>query len=119
MNEQFREFQRRVGRIDSAYARRIPAAFLMRSDGLLVPKTRSRLRFYFPFRAVFAGFVAVMVVKGFLLFYLGEEGYVARMDAMLVGSAYEELAATLLMPDPVSLWTAERIAYGASLLPGR
>ncbi|MEL6533438.1 MAG: hypothetical protein AAFN09_09025 [Pseudomonadota bacterium] len=117
MNDQFREFRRRVGRIDSAYSRRVPEAFLVRSDGLVVPKVRSRLRFYFPFKALFAGFIAVMVVKGFLLYSLGEADYVARMQVMLEGSAYQELAAKVLMPDPVSIWAAARIGEFVALLP--
>lgn len=118
MNEQLHDFQHRVGRISRAHSRRAPYAFTVRADGLVVPKTRSRLRFHFPWRAMLAGFVTIVMVKGFLLFYLGTEGYQVRMEQMLAGSEYQEAAATILMPDAVSLWTADRMRAVALLISG-
>ncbi|MBF9029145.1 hypothetical protein HKCCE3408_01940 [Rhodobacterales bacterium HKCCE3408] len=81
----------------------------------MVPQTRSRLRFHFPWRALLAGFVTIVLVKGFLIYWLTTDGYVARMEDMLAGSKYQELAAHVLTPDPVSTWTAARMADIAGL----
>lgn len=116
MNDQYGDFRRRVTRINRDYGRRGPG-FVIRPDGLAVPKTRSRLRFYFPFRALIAGFVTIVFVKGFMIYYLGVEGYESRLATLIEGSAYQELAARLLAPDPVSSWTAARIADLVALLP--
>lgn len=110
MNDQFRQFYRRVGRIDQAYANRIPNAFTIRSDGLVVPKTRSRLRFEFPWRALLAGFFCAVMLKGFLIWYLGVDLYTARLETMLTGAQYEQIAAHILLPDRVSLWVSEQFA---------
>ena len=117
MNEQFSEFRRRVGRIDSAFERRVPGAFLVREDGLAIPKPRSRFRFYFPFKAVLASVLAVLLTKAFLITYFGEDAYIARMDALVAGSVYQEAAATLLMPDRVSLWASVWIGAAIALMP--
>ncbi|MBF9034635.1 hypothetical protein HKCCE2091_10310 [Rhodobacterales bacterium HKCCE2091] len=108
MSDQIRDFEARIGRINRAYnGGRV--TYVQRADGLLVPRSRSRLRFHFPWRAMLAGFVAVVVVKGFLLYYLGADGYNARLELMLENSRYSELAATILAPDPVSSWAAMRM----------
>lgn len=109
MSDQFNEFQKRVGQINRTHRRRVPYKFSVREDGLLVPRTRSSLRFYFPWRAILAGFVTVVAVKAFMIYYLSPEGYDARVNGMLVGSAYYEVASTILSVDPVSAWTAERL----------
>lgn len=116
MNEQFDDFQRRVVRIHDTHGRRVPYSFTVRPDGLMVPRTRSRLRFYFPWRAILAGFVTTMVVKGFMIFYLGLEAYQERMEHVLEGSTYRDVASMILAPDPVSVWTAARMAEFAALL---
>lgn len=109
MNDQYDTFQQRVGRIHKTHTRRVPYAYTVRPDGLVVPRTRSRLRFYFPWRAMVAGFVACVLVKSSMIAALGVEGYTTRMETLLTGSAYEELATTILTPDPVSSWVASGI----------
>lgn len=109
MSDQYNVFQNRVKRIHRSHARRVPYAFTVRPDGLLVPRTRSRLRFYFPWRAILAGFVAVVLVKASMIAALGQDRYTDRMASLLAGSAYEEAATTILAPDPVSSWTALRM----------
>ena len=116
MNEQFDNFQQRVGRISHSHKRRVPYAFTVRPDGLLVPRTKSRLRFYFPWRAILAGFMVVVLTKASMIAALGLDGYNSRMETLLTGSAYEELATTILAPDPVSSWTAARITGALAVL---
>lgn len=110
MRDQYNDFQARVGRISKSHTRRDPYAFTVRPDGLVVPRTRSRLRFYFPWRAILAGFVVVVLVKATMIAALGFDNYQTRMETLLTGAAYEELATTVLAPDPVSTWTAARIS---------
>lgn len=118
MNEQFRDFRRRVGRIDRSYDRRVPDAFVMRTDGLVVQgKARSRYRFYFPWRALLASFGAALVTKAFLIFYMGQDAYVARVQPMIEGSAYPELATILLLPDRITQSLSQAIAAFAAALP--
>ena len=109
MNDQFDTFQARVGRINQSHKRRVPYAFTVRPDGLLVPRTKSRLRFYFPWRAILAGFMVVVLAKASMIAALGPEGYTTRMETLLTGSAYEELATSILSPDPVSTWVATQL----------
>jgi len=109
MSDQFDKFQRRVVRINKSHERRVPYTFTVRPDGLMVPQVRSRLRFYFPWRAILAGFVAVVLVKASMIAALGFDNYQTRLDTLLTGSAYEEVATTILAPDPVSSWTAARM----------
>ncbi|MEM1273048.1 MAG: hypothetical protein AAGF88_04475 [Pseudomonadota bacterium] len=109
MNDQYDTFQERVGRINRTHKRKVPYTFTVRPDGLMVPRTRSRLRFYFPWRAILAGFFVVVAVKAFMIYYLTPPGYETRMTEVLTGSAYAEAAATILAPDPVSLWVASQI----------
>lgn len=108
MNEQFRLFQRRVSRIDRAHTNRTRGAFSIRADGLVIPTSRRKLRFAFPWRALISGFLVMVFLKGFLIWYLGEEAYVARTEAMLSGSRNEQLAARVLMPDGASVFMAAR-----------
>ena len=116
MSDQFDTFQQRVGRINRTHKRKVPYAFTVRPDGLMVPRTRSRLRFYFPWRAIIAGFVVVVLAKASMIAALGYDNYVLRMETLLTGSAYEELATTILAPDPVSSWTAARILNGVAFI---
>ncbi|MEM9319878.1 MAG: hypothetical protein AAGA70_12880 [Pseudomonadota bacterium] len=67
------------------------------------------MRFYFPWRAILAGFVTVVLVKAFMIFFLGPTGYETRMNNLLSGSTYEELAVKILSADPVSSWAAARM----------
>lgn len=107
MNEQFNNFQARVLRINRSHKRRVPYAFSVRPDGLMVPRTRSRLRFYFPWRAILSGFVTIVLVKSTMIAALGTENYELRMGSLLEGSAYQEAATTILAPDPVSSLVAD------------
>ena len=108
MSQQIRLFERRVSRIERAYANRIPNTYSIRADGLVVPKRRSRLRFRFPLRALISGFLCAIFLKGFLIYQLGEASYTARIDTMLAGTTYEQMAAQILMPESVSLWVADQ-----------
>ena len=119
MSDQYNTFQERVGRINSSHKRRVPYTFTVRPDGLMVPRTRGRLRFYFPWRAILAGFVVVVLAKASMIAALGYDNYLTRIDTLLTGSAYEEVATTILAPDPVSAWTAARISDGIALVSGR
>lgn len=116
MSDQYSTFQTRVGRINKSHSRRVPYAFTVRPDGLMVPRTRSRLRFYFPWRAILAGFVTVVLVKATMIAALGFENYQTRIDSLLTGAAYEEVALSVLSPDPVSTWTAARISDAIALI---
>lgn len=109
MSDQTTTFQDRVGQIRKTHSRRDPHSYTVRADGLVVPRTRSRLRFYFPWRAIVTGFLIVVLAKASMIAALGQEGYVAQVNTLLEGAVYQEVAASILTPDPVTSWTAERI----------
>ncbi|RMA43908.1 hypothetical protein [Rhodophyticola porphyridii] len=116
MDHQIRLFNNRVSRIEQAYATRIPNAYAITSDGLVVPRSRRRLRFRFPLRALIYGFACAVLLKGFLIYHLGQESYSARIDTLLAGSTYDQFAARVLMPDPASLWLAEKYALAVNFI---
>ncbi|WJY21880.1 hypothetical protein QTA57_01390 [Fontisubflavum oceani] len=110
MSHQIQLFNHRVNRIERNYANRIPETFTINEDGLVVPRTRRRLRFRFPFRALISGLVCAFLVKGFLIYHLGQEDYTSRIDRMLTGSTVDQAAARVLLPDQASLWVSEQYA---------
>ncbi|QBY00094.1 hypothetical protein E2K80_04515 [Rhodophyticola sp. CCM32] len=49
----------------------------------------------------------IILIKGALIYHLGQDSYSARIEAMLAGVAYEQAAAYVLMPDWASLRLSE------------
>jgi hypothetical protein len=84
--------------------------FVIHPDGIVTPirQSPSRLRFGFPLRGLILGLIAALAVKSYLMWALGIEIYTLEMRSLLSGTAFEQIAAMVLMPDALSLWLVER-----------
>jgi hypothetical protein len=70
------------------------------------PRPR-RLRFGFPFKGVLFASVFAILVKGYLIWTLGDEVYGAAVSQLLGGNQFERAAGLVLAPDVVSLWIVD------------
>lgn len=52
-------------------------------------------------------FIAV-AVKAYLIWFLGTDIYTLEVQRLLAGSAFERLAAMVLMPDALTSWFVEQ-----------
>ncbi len=66
-----------------------------------------RLRFGFPLKAVIFASVIAILVKGYLIWTLGDDVYGAAVAQLLSGSQFERAAGLILAPDAVSLWIVD------------
>lgn len=102
-------FSERLSRIQR---RRRPhgMGFVVHSDGVISPIGRpsSRLRFGFPLKGLLLAFVIAVTVKAYLMWILGTEVYVLEVQTLLSGTAFEQMAGMILMPDGLSAWVVER-----------
>ena len=103
MNQDYPNFRSRVDRINRARRDRVVGEFVLQSNGLLVPKQR-RLRFGFPLKGLILAFVIAVMVKAYLIWFLGLELYQLEMLRLLSGSRFEQAAARILMPDQLTMW---------------
>lgn len=103
MNEEHSQFRSRVGRINDAWRNRARGEFILQSNGLLVRKQR-RLRFEFPIRGLILAFVIAVMVKAYLIWFLGLELYQMELLKLLGGTSFEQAAARILMPDQLTMW---------------
>ncbi len=79
------------------------------SDGLIVAKPRL-YRPRFPLKGLLAVLFLGFLFKGFLLAYLGDDGYAERVANLQSGSTMEQIGAWVMQPDPVTAFAAEGIA---------
>jgi hypothetical protein len=103
MNQDYPNFRSRVDRINYARQNQVQGEFILQSNGLLVPKQR-RLRFGFPLRGLIMAFIIAVMVKAYLIWFLGLELYQLEMLELLSGTSFEQAAARILMPDQLTLW---------------
>ncbi|MEP4198745.1 MAG: hypothetical protein ABJL99_24230 [Aliishimia sp.] len=89
----------RLGRQHRAMGRGYTAS--LRGDGLIVVHPR-RLQFKLPVRGFVLLMVAFMVFKGFMVSYLGDATYDARLDVLRSGSLFGEVGAFVMGVDPVA-----------------
>lgn len=84
--------------------------FVVHADGIVKPIGRpsSRLRFSFPLKGLLAAFVLLVAVKAYAMWVIGVDIYALEVATMLQGSSFERLAATLVMPDALTLWVVDR-----------
>ena len=87
MNQDYPNFRSRVDRINRARRDRVVGEFVLQSNGLLVPKQR-RLRFGFPLKGLILAFVIAVMVKAYLIWFLGLELYQLEMLRLLSGSRF-------------------------------
>lgn len=104
-------FNDRVNRIEQVRRRnRGGMGFVVHPDGVVSPigKPSSRLRFGFPLKGLLLGFVVAVAVKAYLMWFLGTDVYALEVQSLLSGTAFEQTAAMVLMPDALSVWVVAR-----------
>ena len=109
-------FSDRVNRIEQVRRRnRGGMGFVVHPDGVVSPigKPSSRLRFGFPLKGLLLGFAIAVAVKAYLMWFLGTDIYALEVQSLLSGTAFEQAAAIVLMPDALSAWVVEKydVAY--------
>ncbi len=79
------------------------------ADGLIVAKPRL-YRPRFPLKGLLAVLFLGFLFKGFLLAYLGDDGYAERVASLQGGSTMEQVGAWVMQPDPVTAFAAQGIS---------
>lgn len=79
---------------------------VVHGDGIV---TRSRvpdqrLRFGFPLRAVLTASLLVVMVKGFVIWAVGEDTYSGYIEGLMLRSEISQAAGYILAPDEMSMW---------------
>lgn len=104
-------FNDRLNRIQHVRRRnRGGMGFVVHPDGVVssIGNPPSRLRFGFPLKGVLLGLIVAVAVKAYLMWFLGTDVYVLEVQSLLSGTAFEQAAAMVLMPDVLSAWVVER-----------
>lgn len=106
-NANYAKFGKRVRGIEKRH-RQMSRGYveLVERDGLLVPKTRSRLHRKFPLRGLAALLVLFLAFKAFLIVQLGAGTYDNRVATLASGSAAEKAGAWVMSSDPITEWIA-------------
>lgn len=110
-------FSDRVGRIGNARAasrsgrgnRGADHGVVVHPDGFtqtITPRPK-RLRFGFPLKGVIFASVVAVLVKGYLIWTLGDDVYGAAVAQLLNGNGLERAAGLVLAPDAVSLFVVD------------
>ena len=111
MLNETQHFNDRLNRIQNVRQRnRGGMGFVVHPDGIVTPigKPSSRLRFGFPLKGLILGLVVAVAVKAYLMWVLGTDVYTLEVQSLLSGTAFEQIAALILMPDALSAWAVER-----------
>lgn len=84
--------------------------FVVHPDGVVtaIGDPKSRLRFGFPLKGLVISFVIAVAVKAYLMWFLGTDLYTLQVQSLLTGTAFEQTAGLILMPDALSVWAMER-----------
>lgn len=103
-------FNNRLNRIQRGRRGRNGMGFVVHADGVVSPlgQPSSRLRFGFPLKGLLVALVIAVAVKAYLMWFLGTDVYALEVQRLLVGSAFEQAAGLILMPDALSGWVVER-----------
>lgn len=77
---------------------------IVHADGIVqrVPSRARRLRFGFPIKGVLLASLAAVLVKGYLIWTLGDDVYGLAVAELLAGNQFERAAGLVLAPDAVS-----------------
>jgi hypothetical protein len=111
MNDVSENFADRLNRIQHGRrGRRSGMGFVVHPDGIVtsIGGGSSRLRFGFPLKGLLTALVIAVAVKAYLMWFLGTDIYTLEVQRLLAGSAFERLAAIVLMPDTLTGWVVER-----------
>ena len=112
MTDTSENFNARLTRIQSSRrGRGRGMGFIIHPDGVVTSIGRnssSRLRFGFPLKGLLLAFVVAVAVKAYLLWFMGTDAYTLEVQRLFAGSAFERLAAFVLLPDVMTSWVVER-----------
>lgn len=108
MDSNANRFNQRVTRIERAASGRLPGHVHVRPDGLIVQR-RPMWRPGIPWRGIVMAVLCCFLLKGFMIWHQGPQGYVVRLDALSDGSVGHQVAARVLSMDPVSVWVAAQV----------
>lgn len=106
---QYDEFDRRMRRITRRHTQ-LSRGYVtsVNEDGLVVAKPKRKMR-RGTLRGVAIVVLVLMVFKGFLHNQLGENAYLARVDALSAGSVFEQAGAVVMSADPITVWLSGQI----------
>lgn len=113
MLEEQESFVERLRRIEAEQKsarliRRRPSrsepVMVVHADGVVTRRraTDDRLRFGFPLKGVLIAATLVVVVKAYLIWFVGPDAYSSMIAGLEAGSNFEQLAAQVLLPDYLS-----------------
>lgn len=111
MNDVSENFADRLNRIErDRRGHRRGMGFIVHPDGVVtsIGGRSSRLRFGFPLKGLLTALFIAVLVKAYLMWFLGTDIYSLEMQRLLAGSAFERLAGIVLMPDVLTAWVVER-----------
>jgi hypothetical protein len=99
----------RTGKVARSHVRGEEHGVVVHPDGFVQTITARprRLRFGFPLKGVIFASVVAILVKGYLIWTLGDDVYGAAVAQLLGGSQFERAAGLILAPDAVSLWIVD------------
>ncbi|WP_323785647.1 hypothetical protein [Thalassovita sp.] len=109
MADTFREFDKRLSRIDRKRSRmKRGYVTVVGRDGLIVTKPR-RARRRLPLRGILLLVLGFVGFKAILLAHLGFGIYQDRVESLQGGGLVEQAGAIVMAPDPVSEFMAIRL----------
>jgi hypothetical protein len=91
---------------------------LIHADGVVQPTVRRsrHLRFGFPIKGVILSAVLSVLVKGYLMWTLGDDVYGLAVAELLAGNQFERAAGLVLLPDAVSNAVVDLYQYAYRFL---
>ena len=107
MDANSKRFHDRLRRIEGAHG--AGAQTVIRPDGLVVLRRRTRLRLGGPWRSLGLVVICLVLFKAFMIWNQGEVGYAARLADLESRSSGHRAVAWVLALDPVSLFLARSL----------
>jgi hypothetical protein len=103
---------------DRRRGKRREDSIVIHADGVVQtrPTSTRRLRFGFPFVGVALSCLAAVLVKGYLIWTLGDDVYGLAVAELLAGNAFERAAGLVLVADALSLAVVDVYQYLYRLL---
>jgi hypothetical protein len=98
------ECRRRADSFGRRRSRDNNRSIVIHPDGVVQPvkAPRRHLRFGFPVKGVLLSCLAAILVKGYLMWMLGDEVYGLAVAELLAGNPFQRAAGLVLAPDAVS-----------------
>ncbi len=101
MDSNYQRFQERLGRMNAS-ADVVPGSSYVQADGLVVQKPRRKFRIGIPWRSLMLIAICGVMLKGFLIWHMGDAAYAERLRVLQEGDTGAQIASRLLSMDPVS-----------------